>query len=218
MELPRDFPRPALGSFRGGRVRIALTEADRQAVRALARQHSATPYSVLVAAFMVWIASYGRQRDMVVGAVTAGRNHPSVERTIGNFANMVALRCQLGDDPTFEELVVRTRDEIRTVVDHAALSFPEVVNAVKPERVGSRNPVFQAAVTLYDGDVTPLEVEGAHVHNLPVDPGSAKFDLLASFVDESATLSGFLEYDADLFRARTAQRLPPSSPPPSGSW
>nr|WP_321573761.1 amino acid adenylation domain-containing protein [Mycobacterium pseudoshottsii] len=207
IELPRDFPRPALGSFRGGRVRIALTEADRQAVRALARQHSATPYSVLVAAFMVWIASYGRQRDMVVGAVTAGRNHPSVERTIGNFANMVALRCQLGDDPTFEELVVRTRDEIRTVVDHAALSFPEVVNAVKPERVGSRNPVFQAAVTLYDGDVTPLEVEGAHVHNLPVDPGSAKFDLLASFVDESATLSGFLDYDADLFRARTAQRL-----------
>nr|WP_253900613.1 non-ribosomal peptide synthetase [Mycobacterium asiaticum] len=207
IELPRDLPRPVLGRFRGARVRISLSEADRQAIRTLARQQSATTYSVLVAAFMTWIAGYGRQRDMVVGGVTAGRSHPSVEGSIGNFANMVALRCRLGDDPAFADLVVRTRNEIREVVDHAALSFPEVVNVVRPERVGTRNPIFQAAVTLYDGDVIPLQIEESHVQPVTIDSGSAKFDLLASFVDDGASLSGFLEYDSDLFTARTAQRL-----------
>ena len=207
IDLPRDLKRPLLGRFRGARVRISLSQADRQAVRTLARQQSATTYSVLVAAFMTWVAGYGRQRDMVVGGVTAGRNHPSIEGSIGNFANMVALRCRMVDDPAFADLVIRTRDEIREVVDHAALSFPEVVNVVRPERVGTRNPIFQAAVTLYDGDVMPLQVEGTYVQGVTVDPGSAKFDLLASFVDDGASLSGFLEYDSDLFTARTAQRL-----------
>src|SRR5262249_4891896 len=192
--------------FRGARLRIALPDADRQAVRNLARQHNATTYSVLLAAFMTWVASYGRQRDVVVGGVIASRDHHSVEHTIGNFANMVALRCRMHDNPTFDELVVRSRNEIRAVMDHA-LSFPEVVNQVRPERVGTRNPIFQAAVTLYDGDVTPLNIEGTHVEQVLVDDGSAKFDLEAGFVDDGVRLGGFLEYDSDLFNARTAQRI-----------
>src|SRR5262249_16796187 len=134
IELPRDFPRPLVGNFRGARMRIALSDTERQAGRTLARSHGATTSRVPVAPVRTWLRGYRRQGDIVIGGVTAGRDHSSVEQSIGNFANMVALRCRLDGDPAFEEVVSRTSSEIRSVVDHAALSFPEVVNAVSPAR------------------------------------------------------------------------------------
>ncbi|WP_373199515.1 amino acid adenylation domain-containing protein [Mycobacterium marinum] len=207
IDLPRDFVRPSVGKFRGARVPISIGDGDRAALRDMARRHGATPYSVLVAAFTTWVAGRGQQRDIVVGGVTAGRNHSSIEHVIGNFASILPLRCRLGDNPTFAELVVRTRDEIRAMVDHSALSFPDIVNVVRPERLGTRNPIFQAAVSLFDGDISPLRIDGAQVNDISVDPGSAKFDLLASFTDDGTALWGFLEYDVELFSQSTAGRL-----------
>ncbi len=208
IDLPRDFPRPLRGSFRGARVPIVIDDDDdRAAVRALAREHGATPYSVLVVAFMAWIASRGRQRDIVIGGVTAGREHSGIENVIGNFASTLPLRCRLRDNPTFADLVVRARDEVQAMVDHSALAFPDIVNVVRAERAGTRNPIFQAVVTLFDGDIAPVRIEGAEVSHVAVDPGSAKFDLVASFADDGKTLGGFLEYDRELFKAATAERL-----------
>ncbi len=106
--------------------------------------------------------------------VSSSNPHPCIEGSIGNFANMVALRCRMADDPAFADLVIRARDEIREVVDNSAVSFPEVVNAAHPERVGTRNPIFQADVTLCDGDVMPLQFEGIYVQYWLVRPPAVK--------------------------------------------
>ena len=79
LELPLDHARPAVKSYRGARVeqRIDATLADR--LRALGRQHGATLYMTLLAAFKVLLYRLSGSGDVVVGSPIANRRHSSTE-------------------------------------------------------------------------------------------------------------------------------------------
>ncbi|MCQ8131107.1 condensation domain-containing protein, partial [Methylomonas rivi] len=67
IELPYDRPRPTEPSQRGGRVSFALSEPLSHAIQQLARQHSATVFMVLLAAFKVLLYRYSGQTDLRIG-------------------------------------------------------------------------------------------------------------------------------------------------------
>jgi len=79
LELPADRARPAQLSYRGDVERFELPAELSAALKALARQHNATLYMVLLAAFQVLLMRYSGQEDIAVGSPVAGRNRPELE-------------------------------------------------------------------------------------------------------------------------------------------
>src|ERR1041384_4658042 len=110
LELPTDRPRPPSQSFSGTRHPIAISQELTESLKALAEQHNATLFMVLLAAFKVFLFRHARQEDIVVGVPIAGRNKPELENVIGLFINMLAMRTDLSGNPTFRELLVRVRE------------------------------------------------------------------------------------------------------------
>ena len=50
-------------------------------------------FMVFMAAYNILLHKYSQSDDIVVGTVTAGRNHADLENIVGMFVNTLAIRC-----------------------------------------------------------------------------------------------------------------------------
>ena len=204
LALPTDRPRPAVQSFAGARVPVAIGPEVAEALRALARQEGATLYMVLLAGFQLLLARYAEQEEVLVGSPIAGRPAAELEGLIGFFANTVVLRGELGGDPTFRELLRRTREAALGAYAHQELPFERLVETLRPERDPARNPVFQVMFALQNAPYGPLALAGLTVEPFPVADDTAKVDLTLTLSERNGALAGRLEYCTDLFEPGTA--------------
>ncbi|HEV3052085.1 MAG TPA: condensation domain-containing protein, partial [Longimicrobium sp.] len=92
LELPTDHPRPAVQTYRGAAVPVALPLELLERLQSLARSEEATLYMVLLAAFQVLLSKYSGSDDIVVGSPIAGRTRKEMEELIGFFVNTLVLR------------------------------------------------------------------------------------------------------------------------------
>ena len=80
-----------------------------------------------LAAFSVVVARHTGLDDLVLGTVVAHRNASAVEPLIGCFTKKVSVRLRLGGDPTFAELVARTRTSLLGSLAHQDLGFEDAL-------------------------------------------------------------------------------------------
>jgi len=206
LALPTDRPRPAVRTQRGRSVAAVLGVGVSARLDALARDEGATPFMVLLAAFQVLLGRYGATDDVVVGTPVAGRAHRETEGVIGCFVNTLALRTDLGGDPSFRELVRRVRDATLAAYDHQEVPFERLVAELRPERSLAHSPLFQVMFTLDDapgdGGIQP-PWPAFHAG----EKRTAKFDLTLACTRGPDGMATVLEYDTDLFDRDTAGRM-----------
>jgi amino acid adenylation domain-containing protein len=210
LTLPTDHCRPAVQSYAGMREGFRVSGKLVDALRALGREEGATLHMTLLAAFQVLLSRYADQDDILVGSPVGGRGRPELEGMIGYFANMVVHRGDLRGDPTFRELLQRTRRSAAEAYAHQDLPVDRLVEALAPQRDRSRNPLFQAVFTLQETFHTlagPLALDGIESSPVDVDIGTAKFDLVLFLTRERSGLLGAFEYSTDLFEAPSVRRM-----------
>src|SRR5262249_20685525 len=105
LELPLDYPRPAVAGYRGASLYIQLPDELTRGLQALSRREGATVFMTLLAAFQVLLARYSRQEQIAVGSPIANRNRGEIEQLIGFFVNMLVLRAELSGNPSFRTLL-----------------------------------------------------------------------------------------------------------------
>ena len=96
-------------------------------VRALSRGMRATPFMTTLAAFGVLLSRRTGQDDLVLASVVAGRSTSELEPLIGCLTKKVLLRLRLDGDPTFRDVVNKTRSTVLGALSHQDLPFEAVV-------------------------------------------------------------------------------------------
>ena len=109
LDLPTDFPRPAIRTSRGATLPLAFSPELTQAVVDFSRRERVTTFMTLLAGFEELLHRYSGQEDFALGTPTANRRQKNVEPLIGYFINMLVLRADLSGDPSFRQLVQRVR-------------------------------------------------------------------------------------------------------------
>ncbi|UUZ51684.1 condensation domain-containing protein [Massilia sp. B-10] len=94
------------------------------------------------------MARLSGQSEVVIGTPVANRQRSEVEALIGFFVNTLALRIDLSDDPTVEQLLAQVKASALAAYSHQDLPFDQVVEAVKPPRSMGHNPIFQVMLAL----------------------------------------------------------------------
>ncbi|HLF26569.1 MAG TPA: amino acid adenylation domain-containing protein, partial [Anaerolineae bacterium] len=207
LELPTDRPRPPAQTFRGGTQAFRLSPALTQALASLSQREGATLFMTLLAAFQTLLARYTGQTDIAVGTGIANRRRAEIEGLIGFFVNTLVLRTDLAGNPTFREVLARVREVALEAYAHQDAPFELVVDAVGPQRDLSHSPLFQVFFVLQNMPQQALKLAGFEIELLPVDNGTAKFDLGFQLYEVDDGLYGLVEYSVDLFEADTIQRL-----------
>ncbi|WP_406108780.1 amino acid adenylation domain-containing protein [Micromonospora globbae] len=211
LELPLDLPRPATQTYRGDFVEFTLDKATTDGLNALTRAHGGTLFMTLLAAYQVFLSRHAGQEDFAVGASVAGRSAPELENVVGMFINMLPLRAELAGDPTFAELLERTRRSVLDALEHGDVPFARVVHELGLPRDVSRSPVFQAMFVLQNYDMGRYaEVPGTSEVTFdwtPMELRATRFDFELHAVETVDGLWGKLVFNTDLFTRETVERL-----------
>jgi amino acid adenylation domain-containing protein/thioester reductase-like protein len=204
--FPTDRPRPAVQTFRGA-VRTHRLPSDlAAAVRDFDRREGVTPFMTLLAGFQAMVFRYAGQEDFAVGSPAASRPGPELEGLVGPVTNTLVLRANLAGNPSFRDLVRRVRTGCLEAQEHQATPFEKLVEQLHPERDLSRSPFFQLMFTMSD---TPRQYRagGLCIAPLPLDTGTAAFDLTITVMQPDSGMELAAEYNTDLFDAATIDRL-----------
>ena len=199
LNLPTDFPRPAVPSYRGHAISRRLPESLCEALAELARQERVTSFMTLLAAFQVMLSRHTSQDDIVVGTTIANRMRPELEGLVGFFANTLPLRLKLEGNPPFQDVLRQVRHMTLEAYAHQDLPFEKLVEAVQPDRDMNRTPIFQVAFELQNALSETLPLPGLQVELEPIATLTAKYDLSLFVVDSDGRLNLRIEYNTDLF-------------------
>jgi len=203
LELPTDRSRPAAQSFRGACQSIALSQSLTQALKSLSLREGVTPFMTLLAAFQTLLWRYTGQEDIVVGTDVAGRTQAETEGLIGLFVNHLVLRTDLSGDPSFRELLRRVKEVTLGAYEHQDIPFEKLVEARKPKRSLSHTPLFQVLFTFLNAPLQLPQPPGLTLLPLKINSTMAKYDLTLFMDETEQSLTGTIEYNADLFDAPT---------------
>ena len=208
-ELPlrTDRPRPEMWTGRGARYRFKLSRRLSRGIRELSRGKGVTLFMTLLAAFKCVLFRYTEHADVAIGSLIANRNQIQLERLIGMFANTLVLRTDLSGNPTFSEVLGRVRQVTLDAYRNQDLPIEEVLRVCQVPRSLDRNTLFQVMFVLQNGVARAPTLADLCVHFVEVDPGIARFDLTLELMDADECLSGWLEYNTDLFEAATIARM-----------
>ncbi|MFF2013860.1 amino acid adenylation domain-containing protein [Streptomyces sp. NPDC058195] len=207
LELPTDRPRPAVLGTAGASRPFQLPASVMDGIRELSRRTGATPFMTLLAAYVALLHRYSRQEDVVVGVPVANRGQAQVEQLIGYFVNTLALRNDVSGNPTFTELLGRVRGAALGAFAHQEVPFERLVEELRPERDLSRSPVFQVSFVYQNIPVPDFGVGGLRLELMDVASTTARFDLELQVFEQGDELSGYFEYNTELFDDATIDRM-----------
>lgn len=206
-DLPGDFPRPARPSFHGGQAVRHLPAVVLARIEVLAARERATPYMVLLTAYLLVLARWSGARDLTVGSPVANRPLPELERLIGCFIEMLPIRVELGGQPSGLEILHRVRAAVIDAFSHADVPFERIVEHVAPPRRPGHHPLFDAMFNLVNVPQGQADPAGLAFGFADLAVPEAKFDLSLYARRQDGGLSLHLVYKTALFRAATAERL-----------
>ena len=199
LDLPLDYPRPAMQTFSGASISATLPAELASALRNLARSENATLFVTLLAAFQVLLSRHAGQEDIVIGTPMAGRSRRELENLIGLFVNTVVVRTDLSGSPTFRELLRRTKETVLGAYENQDVPFETLIEMLNPERDLSRSPLFQVLFNMISFVDQPLTLAGLAVERVGSPEIRSKFDLTLYAGEDNQTLSLLLLYNPDLF-------------------
>jgi acyl carrier protein len=197
-----------------------------QAMVALAERNGLTINNICLAGFMLLLACYTEQDDVVVGSSSMNRSNPEFAHVIGCLANNPLIRVTIADDPTLETFVQRVRNAFFDTYTHQTYSWKfikallveaghEIQSVLFPftyafQHFESVNKL-EAVNMADDRDVTDhadmgLSLEPYHGQGLALRPEAWSY-LGIELSSTGESIGGFAHYYSDLFDEATVARL-----------
>ena len=207
LELPTDKARTPVQTYQGAKQFLKLPKNLSDSLKTLSQQEGVTLFMTLLAAFKILLYRYTSQEDIIVGSAIAGRNRSETKGLIGCFVNTLAFRTDLRDNPSFRKFLTQVREVAINAYSHQDLPFEKLVKELQIERDLSRTPLFQVMFALQKTVMQSLELSGLTLIPLEVHNGTAQFDLTLELEETSKGISGWFEYNTDLFHAATIARM-----------
>ncbi len=221
LDLPSMHPRPPVQTFRGASYPVLLTAETAERLRALSREHDATLYVTLLAAFQTLLYRYTSQEEFLLGTVTAGRSKAEFDPLIGYFVNPLVLRATVSADARFESLLAQVRRSVLDAFEHQDYPFSILVERLQAARDPSRSPLFQVMFSMHKAHLgdealslfalgeagARINLGGLELTSVPLKQRMAQFDLTLMMAEAGEELYATFEYNTDLFDAVTVEQM-----------
>jgi amino acid adenylation domain-containing protein len=207
LELPGDYPRPAIPTHRGASRSILIPPTLSESIRAFSKREGVTQFMTLLAVFYLQLNKYTAQEDIIVGASWLNRNQAELEALIGFFVNMLPIRTNLSGNPKFKEYLMRVKEAALGAYTHQELPFEKIVEELQPERKSRQTPFYNVVFGFQNVRKENFHLDGLKVSWMPTGRDSAKVDLMLWMIEGTETLEAKWVYSSDLFKDEAMARL-----------
>jgi amino acid adenylation domain-containing protein len=219
LNLPLDYPRPAVQSFEGSSLRFSLDREETLALRRLAAEEDVTLFLVLVTVFIVLLAKLGGQEDIVVGTGAAGRAHADLQHIIGMFVNTLPLRTQPAREKPFRIFLKEVKERTLEAFENQDYPYSRLVEKVLSTPDHSRNPLVDVIFVLQNEMEsntesreknerdTGIEIIAPKENQYELEQRVSKFDLVLNGMEVGDTIAFRMEYCSRLFKKETIRQF-----------
>ncbi|MCP5099596.1 MAG: amino acid adenylation domain-containing protein [Chloroflexi bacterium] len=209
LALPTKTTAPNGTQFSNGTERMVIPAEVLQELRAMAQKAGASLYMVLLATLNALLVRYTGQTDISIGTYIANRNYQELEPLIGFFLNILVFRTDASGNPSFAELLQRTREVTLGAYAHQDVPFEKLLREFQPDRnIGQALP-FQVLLMLQNMPIPTLELP--QLTMAPVDlvgeNAFANYDLTFVMTEVDQELQGYIEYNAEKFDAEIVAQM-----------
>lgn len=207
LPLPLDRPRPAGASVSRRAVRVRIPKELTEAVKALARRVGATPFSALLAAFKLLLARTTGERDISVGAPVANRELVETAGLVGPLFNMLTVRSSISEHEEFSALVSRVHRAVAAAYANQSVPIEIVAQELRANR-----PLYSVSFALQNFPF-PRSIQGRvafspfALDSEALQFGGTNLDLALALIESGSSLSGYLEYNPEVFDRTTVARF-----------
>ncbi|WP_025715888.1 non-ribosomal peptide synthetase, partial [Paenibacillus sp. 1-18] len=207
LDIPTDYPRPAVRSFEGDVLEFTLNQRQSEGLKSIAIQTESTLYMVLLAAYTALLSHYSGQEDIIVGSPIAGRPHADLGSLIGMFVNTLAIRNYPEGGKTFRDYVLEVKENALKAFEHQDYPFEELVDKLGVDRDLSRNPLFDTMFALQNLEQKEQQLAGLQLTPYSSEQKTAKFDLSLFALEDGEQIACGLQYGTRLYKRETIERL-----------
>jgi non-ribosomal peptide synthetase component F len=213
LNLPADFEgtsgemRPRVHHFQVGPETV-------QQLEDLASSSGATLFMVLLSALKAYLYRSTGEEDVIVGSPVAGRVREELERQVGPYLNVVALRDTVAGDDRFDMLLDRVRETTLDAYANQLYPLDWLLDELRVKRDARRNPVFDVGLTLQNHLRDERERRAGNLviqaeENAELEAGTPEARTRFWFLAEprEAALEFSVVYDGALFSEATARRV-----------
>ncbi|UCH95418.1 MAG: SDR family NAD(P)-dependent oxidoreductase [Candidatus Aminicenantes bacterium] len=208
LDIPTDYPRPAVQSFEGDTISFRFEKELKQKLDQLMKETGTTLFMMLLALYNILLANYTWKKDIIVGTTIAGRNHADLQDIIGLLIETIAIRNYPESDKTFEDFLAEVKMNTLNAFDNQAYPYGELLKHFENQFDESRNPLFDTMLIVQNVE-SGMEETG--IEELKVSPYEgelkkvSKLDITleASARDDFILFS--LEYCTKLFKKETME-------------
>ncbi len=207
MNMPIDFPRPTLRTYKSQRDDYALDAELVAAVKKIGAKSGSSLVSTLLSTFEIFLYRLTGQEDIVLGLPAAGQSASGLRALVGHCVHLLPLRSHPHGELSFIDYIKQRKSKIFDDYDHQEFTFGSLLKKLNIPRDPSRIPlvpvVFNMDLGLDDG----VAFEGM-THQLFYNPRAYEnfeLSLNASGSEQSLVLEW--SYNTRLFKPATIRAM-----------
>ncbi|MDX2263492.1 MAG: amino acid adenylation domain-containing protein [Hyphomicrobiales bacterium] len=205
LDLPTDRPRPAVKTFRGSTVNVALSADVAAAAKKAGARHGATLFGTLLGVLHALIARLAQQNDVVIGVPMAGQAALDEESLVGHCVNFLPIRADYASERSLSDHVRSVNNRLRAALDHQGYTFGTLVRKLNVPRTPNRTPLTDVQFNLERMSAS-ASFNGLRASYGPNPKAFVNFDLFFNMIEHADGLRIDVDYSTDLYDEATIRR------------
>ncbi|HEX7718678.1 MAG TPA: condensation domain-containing protein, partial [Woeseiaceae bacterium] len=206
LELPYDGARPAIKTWEGSRLRVEADAEFTASVERAARGAGVTTYMFLHAAFSALIHRWSGSEDIVLGVASSGRSVPGTESMVGYGVHLMPARTRITASTRVSDHLRAVKAVLLDAYEHQAYPFAWLLDELDLPRDPSRPPLVNVIFN-YERLPAVAKVGALEMRPAVAPVSHARVDLTLTVNQIGNSMEWLLDYNTDLFEARTLERL-----------
>ncbi|MDO4776959.1 MAG: amino acid adenylation domain-containing protein [Cardiobacteriaceae bacterium] len=207
LNLPTDIPRPSIRTYNGASHEFLIPENILEKIGEISKREKVRKFSILLAALYLTIYGMTKNEDIIISTGVSNRKNEYISDVIGCFVNIILLRIKFDKEYTFRSLVEYINFISKEALIRRDVPFDKLINSLTPGRDLSYNPYTQVMIVYHNITEELRDIGDTKVSILNPEKEKSQSDLLLHIRKDKNRYRCWLEYNTDIFEAKTAENI-----------
>ncbi len=207
LDLPADFPRPKLRTYKCAREDLDTEPSLLADLRRIGTRMGSSLFTVLLSGYMILLHRLSGQGELVTGVPAAGQPVAGLPDLVGHCVNFLPVRSSHDGDRKFSEYLRSVSSTLMDAYDHQVFSYGSLLKRLPLRRDPGRIPLVAVSFThSQEFEEGQIKFEGLESEYFLNPRGFETFELNMNAREAGGRLEMKCHYNTSLFRAETIRR------------
>ncbi|NOQ25380.1 MAG: amino acid adenylation domain-containing protein [Bacteroidales bacterium] len=207
IEIPTDFPRPEIKSYKGRSVKFKINTEETSQLQIIADTNGVTLFILLLSIYNILLSKLSNKEDIVIGTPTAGRQHTDLENMIGMFVNTLPLRNYPKGELSFKEFLIEVKNKTLSCFDNQEYQYDDLISSLNVSRDRGHNLLFNTMFVFQNIEKKALEIPELKLTSHSSGHTVSRFDQTLAVVESQGQLFLTFDYSTELYKKETIERF-----------